>query len=48
MGRAYGDNVGFIVNLPNRRSFSPDTAYYIGPRAGGKFLEGAADFPIIP
>ncbi len=41
VGRAYGDNVGFIVNLPHRRSFSPDVAYYIGPRTGGKFLEGA-------
>ena len=35
VGRAYGDNVGFIVNLPNRRSFSPDVAYYIGPRTRG-------------
>src|SRR5439155_8097805 len=26
-GYAYGDNVGFIVNLPNRRSFSPDVAF---------------------
>ncbi|MEK6321234.1 MAG: Uma2 family endonuclease [Acidobacteriota bacterium] len=43
-GRAYGDNVGFIVNLPNRKSFSPDAAFYIGPRTGGKFLEGAPVF----
>ena len=41
VGRVYGDNVGFIVNLPNRRSFSPDAAFYVGPRSGGKFLEGA-------
>ncbi|HEY6290369.1 MAG TPA: Uma2 family endonuclease [Terriglobia bacterium] len=46
VGRAYGDNVGFIVNLPNRRSFSPDAAYYIGPRTGGKFLEGAPVFAV--
>jgi Uma2 family endonuclease len=26
-GRVYGDNVGFIVNLPNRKSFSPDAAF---------------------
>jgi Uma2 family endonuclease len=32
--------------LPNRRSFSPDAAYYIGPRAGGKFLEGAPVFAV--
>ena len=43
-GRAYGDNVGFIVNLPRRRSFSPDAAYYLGPRTRGKFLEGAPLF----
>src|ERR1700757_3952943 len=43
-GRAYGDNVGFVVNLPNRKSFSPDAAFYVGPRAGGKFLEGAPVF----
>jgi Uma2 family endonuclease len=33
-GRAYTDNVGFLVELPNRKSF-------IGPRSGGKFLTGA-------
>jgi Uma2 family endonuclease len=43
-GRAYPDNAAFIVNLPNRRSFSPDAAYYVGPRARGKFLEGAPVF----
>jgi Uma2 family endonuclease len=36
-GRAYTDNIGFIVNLPNRKSFSPDVAFYVGPRTGGKF-----------
>jgi Uma2 family endonuclease len=46
VGRAYGDNVGFIVNLSNRRSFSPDAAYYVGPRTGGKFLEGAPVFAV--
>ncbi len=46
LGRAYGDNVGFIVNLPNRRSISPDAAFYIGPRTGGKFLDGAPIFAV--
>jgi Uma2 family endonuclease len=46
LGRAYTDNVGFIVNLPNRRSFSPDAAFYTGPRTGGKFLEGAPVFAV--
>jgi Uma2 family endonuclease len=46
IGRAYGDNVGFIVDLPNRKSFSPDAAFYIGPRMGGLFLEGAPTFAV--
>jgi hypothetical protein len=44
VGRVYPGSVAFIVNLPNRRSFSPDAAYYVGPRTGGKFLEGAPVF----
>jgi Uma2 family endonuclease len=43
-GRAYPDNVGFRVNLPNRQSFSPDAAFYVGDSAGMKFLEGAPVF----
>lgn len=43
-GRAYGDNVGFLVQLPNRLSFCPDAAYYTGPRTGMKFLSQAPDF----
>lgn len=43
-GRAYADNTGFLVNLPRRKSFSPDAAFYVGPRTGGKFLEGAPMF----
>lgn len=46
LGRAYTDNAAFIVNLPNRRSFSPDAAFYIGPRTGGKFLDGAPIFAV--
>jgi Uma2 family endonuclease len=45
-GRAYAENVGFIVNLPNRSSFSPDASFYIGPRMGGKFLKGAPIFAV--
>jgi Uma2 family endonuclease len=40
-GRAYTDNAAFLVRLPQRRSFSPDVAFYAGPRAGGRFLDGA-------
>jgi len=43
-GYALPDNVDFIVNLPNRRSFSPDTAFYKGKPTGGKFLDGAPVF----
>jgi Uma2 family endonuclease len=43
-GRAYPDNVGFKVNLPNRKSFSPDAAFYIGKPSGMKFLDGAPAF----
>ncbi len=45
-GYALPDNVGFIVNLPNRRSFSPDAAFYKGKPTGGKFLEGAPVFAV--
>ena len=37
-GRAYPDNVAYLVNLPNRKSFSPDASYYTGPRSKMKFL----------
>ena len=43
-GRAYPDNVGFRVDLPNRKSFSPDAAFYTGKPSGMKFLEGAPVF----
>ena len=29
-GLAVGDNKAFVVDLPHRKSFSPDAAYYIG------------------
>lgn len=45
-GRAYTDNVGFRVYLPNRESFSPDAAWHIGATTGMKFLEGAPVFAV--
>jgi Uma2 family endonuclease len=45
-GYAYPDNVGFRVNLPDRGSFSPDAAFYRGPRGGMKFLDGAPVFAV--
>src|SRR5919204_4025841 len=46
IGYAFPDNVGFVVNLPNRSSFSPDAAFYIGELKGGQFLDGAPIFAV--
>lgn len=35
-GSAFGDNVGFLCDLPNRKSFSPDAAFYTGPESETK------------
>jgi Uma2 family endonuclease len=43
-GYAFGDNVGFAVNLPNRDSFSPDAAWYVGNIDSMKFLDGSPAF----
>ena len=40
-GRAVGDNKAFVVNLPNRKTFSPDAAFFTGEPAGMKFFQGA-------
>jgi Uma2 family endonuclease len=45
-GYVFGDNVGFIVDLPNRQSFSPDAAWYTGELKGMKFLSGAPPFAV--
>jgi Uma2 family endonuclease len=45
-GRAFADNKGFRVHLPHRDSLSPDAAYYVGPRTGMRFLEGAPVFAV--
>jgi Uma2 family endonuclease len=43
-GVAVPDNCAFLVDLPGRRSFSPDAAWFSGATTGMKFLEGAPDF----
>ena len=43
-GYALPDNVGFLVRLPNRRSFSPDAAFTRQAPLTGKFIEGAPVF----
>lgn len=45
-GYALGDNTGFIVDLPHRKSFSPDAAFYTGKPTGMRFLEGAPVFAV--
>ena len=45
-GYAFPDNVGFVVNLPHRDSFSPDAAWYVGPDTGMRFCEGAPVFAV--
>ncbi len=45
-GRAVTDNAGFEVNLPHRKSFSPDAAYYIRQATGGNFFKGAPVFAV--
>ncbi len=37
-GWALGDNGGFLCDLPHRKSFSPDAAYYFGPEPDMSFL----------
>ena len=41
-GLAVPDNAAFLANLPPRKSFSPDAAFYTGQRSGMKF------FPDVP
>jgi Uma2 family endonuclease len=45
-GYAIADNAGFRVNLPDRESFSPDAAWYVGKPSGMEFLEGAPVFAV--
>lgn len=45
-GVAIPDNVGFLVNLPYRKSFSPDAAFFVGQTSGMKFLQGAPVFTV--
>ena len=44
-GYAIGDNAAFVVNLPHRKSFSPDAAFYAGELTM-KFGEGAPIFAV--
>ncbi|MFN7945587.1 MAG: Uma2 family endonuclease [Blastocatellia bacterium] len=45
-GIAVPDNAAFHVNLPDRETFSPDAAFYTGPRTGMEYYEGAPVFAV--
>ena len=45
-GRAVGDNKAFVVNLPNRRSFSPDAAFVAEPGSDMNFYQGGPVFAV--
>ncbi len=46
-GRAGTDNLGYVVNLPHRKSFSPDASYTFRlPENRMRFVEGAPIFAV--
>ena len=47
-GVSLGDNVGFVVELPRRKSFSPDVAWVAmkEEEIGTQFIEGAPRFAV--
>ena len=49
-GCAYPDNVGFLCDLPNRKSFSPDAAFCEGPPPATEddddFVQGVPVFAV--
>ena len=47
-GISFGDNVGFIVDLPRRKSFSPDAAWHPGDvkDLSLKFVDGPPSFAV--
>ena len=45
-GYAIPDNVGFVVHLPGRDSFSPDAGWHVGDPESMKFAEGAPRFAV--
>ncbi|HZS47910.1 MAG TPA: Uma2 family endonuclease [Blastocatellia bacterium] len=45
-GYAIPDNVGFVVDLPDRDSFSPDAAFHVGDEPDMEFIHGAPVFAV--
>jgi len=46
LGYALPNNAAFLVELPNRKSFSPDAAWYTGRPTRMRFLEHAPAFAV--
>jgi Uma2 family endonuclease len=44
--RAYTDNAAFLVDLPHRKSFSPDVAFHVGAAPTMRFVPGAPVFAV--
>jgi Uma2 family endonuclease len=45
-GYAVMSTAAFVVNLPHRKSFCPDAAFYVGGELTMKFFEGAPMFAV--
>jgi Uma2 family endonuclease len=45
-GYAVCDNVGFVVDLPHRKSFCPDAAFFVGADPRRRFFRGAPVFAV--
>ncbi|HWW75781.1 MAG TPA: Uma2 family endonuclease, partial [Pyrinomonadaceae bacterium] len=45
-GHAVMSTAAFVVNLPHRKSFCPDAAFYVGGELTMKFFEGAPVFAV--
>lgn len=45
-GTPFTDGTSFVVNLPHRKSFSPDAGYYVGPDSEMRFFDGAPIFAV--
>ncbi len=45
-GIAFTSRVGYVVDLPNRKSFCPDASWYTGPSTRADFPQGAPVFAV--
>ena len=46
LGHVVSDNAAFVVNLPHRKSFSPDAAFHVGVDPEMNFFDGAPVFAV--